>query len=156
MVRIYVFVTLTPLTFTSLQHEKFDMMLNPTCIQKRLGQDLLTSSPWHAPFSSFRLSSVSAFKCFQGPLLVDIPSSSQSLHVYTPSLSLNGLFTFDINFDTFKVNLMQVLPREFDGDILFELHLANVTPTMIVYMQGKDRKHDGHPWCAVKATPIKK
>jgi hypothetical protein len=64
MMKIYVFVIPTPLTFASHQHEKFDTMLNPTCIQKKLGQNLLTSSPWHAPFSSFGLSSTSAFECF--------------------------------------------------------------------------------------------
>jgi hypothetical protein len=71
MMRVYVFVIPTPLTYANCQHEKFDMMLNPTCIQKKLSQDLLTSFPWHAPFSNFRLFSISSSECFQGPLLVD-------------------------------------------------------------------------------------
>jgi hypothetical protein len=51
----------------------------------------------------------------------------------------------NIDFDTFKVVLVQVLLQRFDGDILFELLLENVTSTMIEQMQGMDWKYDGHP-----------
>jgi hypothetical protein len=62
----------------------------------------------------------------------------------------------NIDFDKIKIVQVPFLPHEFNGVILFELPQAIVATTMVEQIQGMDNKHDGHPWCVVKITHIKK
>jgi hypothetical protein len=62
----------------------------------------------------------------------------------------------NIDFDKIKIVQVPFLPHEVNGVILFELPQAIVATTMVEQIQGMDNKHDGHPWCVVKITHIKK
>ncbi len=62
----------------------------------------------------------------------------------------------NIDFDNVKVVQVPFLPQKFNGIILFERPQAIVVATMVEQMQGMDNKYNGHPWCVVKTTHIKK
>jgi hypothetical protein len=55
-----------------------------------------------------------------------------------------------------RIEPMDFLPIKFNGDILFELPLICKPMGLSKQMQGMDRKYNGHTWCKVKTTNIKK
>jgi hypothetical protein len=51
---------------------------------------------------------------------------------------------------------IQLLPITFHGDVLFELSLIHLNVQNLSQMQGINKKYDGHAWCKLVTSNIKK
>ena len=60
-----------------------------------------------------------------------------------------------VDYDKVPARMVQFLPSQFGGDILFELPPPISCGGLAGLMQGMNKRHDGHPWCKTKTTNIK-
>jgi hypothetical protein len=61
-----------------------------------------------------------------------------------------------LNYNKIKVQYVSFLPIIFNDDIIFELLPIHLPIGHSGQMQGMDCKYDGHVWCKVKTSNIKK
>ncbi len=61
----------------------------------------------------------------------------------------------DLNYDSFCIEIVPYIPTTFHGDVLFELPPLIHFDGHYSWMQGMDRKHDGHAWHKIKMINVK-
>jgi hypothetical protein len=62
----------------------------------------------------------------------------------------------NLDYDKIPLQKVQFLLIAFDGNGLFKLPLVLSITYRALQMQGMDRKYNGHTWCKVITTNIKK
>jgi hypothetical protein len=62
----------------------------------------------------------------------------------------------NLDYDKIPLEKIQFLLIAFNGEILFKLSLMFLIVHNLSQMHGMDRKYDGHIWCKLVTTNIKK